>query len=80
MKKQKGILHDVKKYCSLQRNDPFIIMGISVYSVASRNIVINFLSNLTTVTNIRYNTTLFILQQDYIQIHMLTKVLVSILQ
>ena len=49
--------------------------------VASRNnIVIDFISKLTMAMNTRYNATLFILQQEYIQTHMFTKVLVSILQ
>jgi len=39
--------------------------------------IMDFISNLTTVMNTRYNATLFILQQEYIQIHMFTNVLLS---
>ena len=37
--------------------------------VSQNNIVIDFISKLTTAMNTRYNTTLFILQQEYIQTH-----------
>ena len=38
------------------------------------------ISNLTVAMNTRYNATVFILQQEYIQIHMFTNVLLNILQ
>ena len=42
--------------------------------------VIDFINKLTTAMNNRYNATLFILQQEYIQAYMFTKVLASRIQ
>ena len=65
--------------CPMFHPASMIVLWLSI--VASRNnIVIDFISKLTTAMNTRYNATLFILQQEYIQAHMFTKVLVSILQ